>query len=425
MSLINQVLQDLDKRGADPIEDAQLSGEIRPVAALGKRGRSRSFVWALLVIGAVVVAIAAWSRGEQLKHAVTELWIGGRASLPSVASSPAPVTQPQSPQAVQQQVATALMVPVFQLSDELATLPAAAGAASVAANERPAEPSSATPAAAGTQQQSSAPTSTTPKAGQPATQATPKRQPSATPAKATTASRPTVTKVPASKPAVQSQRREEPLEQVMIPAQVPSQIEKQARQLTPYERAELAFRDGVASLRLGRASEAERYFRESITEDRSHAAAQQALVGMLINAGRLDDAEQVLNDSLSANPRQPKQAMLLARLQVERGDLEVAIETLERVSPYAGNDANYLSFMAAVLQRAQRHEQAVAQYRNALALMPRNAVWLMGLGISLRAMGESEQAQQAFASAAAIGTLNTDLQAFVERQQRELQRAVN
>ena len=211
----------------------------------------------------------------------------------------------------------------------------------------------------------------------------------------------------------------------MIPGQVPSQIEKQARQLTPYERAELAFRDGVASLRLGRASDAERHFRDAISEDRSHAAAQQALVGMLINAGRLDDAEQVLNDSISANPRQPKQAMLLARLQVERGDLELAIETLERVSPYAGADANYLSFMAAVLQRAQRHEQAVAQYRNALALMPRNAVWLMGLGISLRAMGEGEQARQAFGSAAAIGTLNADLQAFVERQQRELQRAVN
>ena len=219
---------------------------------------------------------------------------------------------------------------------------------------------------------------------------------------------------------------EEPLEQIVIPADLPaSQIEKQARELTSYELAEIAFRDGVASLRRGRLDEAESQFRLAIDEDRSHAAAEQALIGMLIDAGRLQDAEDVLNESLEVNPRQPTLAMVLARLQVERGDLESAVMTLDRVSSYAGTDANFLSFMAAVLQRAKRHEEAVVQYRNALALMPRNPVWLMGLGISLRELGESERAQEAFASAAAIGTLNPDLQAFVRQQQRELQNAVN
>ena len=218
----------------------------------------------------------------------------------------------------------------------------------------------------------------------------------------------------------------EALERIEIPADVPArQIEKQARELTSYERAEIAFRDGVASLRRGRLKEAESQFRLAIEEDRSHAAAQQALIGMLVDARRFAEAEEVLDESLGINPRQPKLAMLLARLQVERGDLDTAVRTLDRVSSYAGTDANFLSFMAAVLQRAQRHDDAVDQYRNALAVMPNNPVWLMGLGISLRTLGEREQAQQAFAAAAAIGTLNPDLQAFVERQQRELRNAVN
>ncbi|UCD69112.1 MAG: tetratricopeptide repeat protein [Betaproteobacteria bacterium] len=220
--------------------------------------------------------------------------------------------------------------------------------------------------------------------------------------------------------------QEEPLEQIVISADLPvSQLEKRAHELTAYERAEVAFRGGVDSLRRGRLGEAESQFRLAMNEGRSHAAAQQALIGMLIDAGRLQDAEFVLNQSLELNPRQPTLAMVLARLRVERGDLETAVKTLDRVSVYAGTDANFLSFMAAVLQRAQRHEEAVVRYRNALALMPGNPVWLMGLGISLRELGESEQALQAFAAAAAMGTLNPDLQAFVERRQRELQHAVN
>jgi MSHA biogenesis protein MshN len=202
-----------------------------------------------------------------------------------------------------------------------------------------------------------------------------------------------------------------------------SPIEKQARQLTPYERAENEFRKGVASLRQGRMSGAEEYFRSAIEEDRSHVAARQALIGILIDAGRNGDAEAVLSEALSLNPRQPREAMVLARLQVERGDLQAAIVTLEGVSAYAGADAGYFSFLAAVFQRASLHEEAAKQYRNALALMPRNAIWMMGLGISLKALGDRDGAKDAFGRAAATGTLSPELQAFVVQQYTALELA--
>jgi len=85
----------------------------------------------------------------------------------------------------------------------------------------------------------------------------------------------------------------------------------------------------------------------------------------------------------------------------------------------------YLSFLGAVLQRAERHEEAVTQYRSALAFMPRNAIWLMGLGISLRALGSDGEALQAFDEAASIGTLAPGLQTYVEQQRLQLARAAN
>ena len=107
-------------------------------------------------------------------------------------------------------------------------------------------------------------------------------------------------------------------------------------------------------------------------------------------------------------------------MQVKRGDLQAAIRSLESVSAYAGSDAGYFSFLAAVFRRASRHKEAAVQYRNALALMPRNAIWLMGLGISLRALGEIDGAKDAFKSAATTGTLSLQLQAFVVQRFTEL-----
>jgi MSHA biogenesis protein MshN len=430
MSLINRVLKDLDERGAEPSPDSPHSDEIRPVATQNSNKRRTTVMWLLVVCGAVAVTLAVWPGADVFKDFPAGLW-AGRKSSPPVTTAAIPYPQSQRPEPVQARVEAALMVPVFQLSGELTMLPTTASRTSAASSnvklaavkkagvEKAAKPASKTttdkgPAQAATSNPTAAPRKKA-QAAKPVQKSSPKKQSAA---KTSAAAQDEVAITAASK--------EEPLEQIVIPADLPaSQIEKQARDLTSYELAEIAFREGVASLRRGRLDEAESQFRLAIDEDRSHAAAQQALIGMLIDAGRLQDAEDVLNESLDVNPRQPTLAMVLARLQVERGDLETAVITLDRVSSYAGTDANFLSFMAAVLQRAQRHEEAVVQYRNALALMPRNPVWLMGLGISLRELGESEQARQAFASAAAIGTLNPDLQAFVQRQQRELQNAVN
>lgn len=437
MSLINRVLQDLEKRRDGPLDAAEMPDQVRPVTAPTAGKWRRPAIWLVALGGAVAVSFVLWSGSAQFRETVTGIWTGPAELASSVATDTAPAKQPDSPTTVQARVEAALMIPVFQLSDELSALPA------VAAQREP-SPAKSTPTAPKktTAQQAKTPrvaksnrndvavTIPNPSPNRkPAANTTTKEKSGQKPPKSgelNVASISASPSKPANTPAHRKSAGAEPLEQVVIPADLPLQsVEKQARQLTAFERAENAFRQGVASLRGGRMVEAETHFRAAIREDRSHNAAQQALVGILIDAGRLDDAEEVLADSLSANPRQPNQAMVLARLQVERGDLESAIRTLQDIKAYVGTDARYLSFMAAVLQRAKRHEEAVAHYRSALTLMPRNAVWLMGLGISLRALGENEQARQAFAGAAATGTLNSNLQAFVEQQQRQLARAVN
>ena len=128
----------------------------------------------------------------------------------------------------------------------------------------------------------------------------------------------------------------------------------------------------------------------------------------------------MLREALAVNPRQPRHAMLLARLELDRGDAAAAVSTLEAVRPYVGADAEYHAFLAAALQRQDRHAEAAAHYRNALALSPGNPVWLMGLGISLRALEQYADARDAFLRAAEPRVLNAELQRFVESQYQEL-----
>jgi MSHA biogenesis protein MshN len=112
--------------------------------------------------------------------------------------------------------------------------------------------------------------------------------------------------------------------------------------------------------------------------------------------------------------------MMLARLQVERGAVAEATATLEKALPYANSQADYQAFLAALLQRQNRNDEAIAHYQIALQLAPNNGIWLMGYGISLQAMQRNADAKVTFQRALDTQTLSPDLRAFVQQKLKGL-----
>ncbi|PQO98244.1 hypothetical protein C5614_12880 [Massilia phosphatilytica] len=194
----------------------------------------------------------------------------------------------------------------------------------------------------------------------------------------------------------------------------------QGREVTGAQRAEGEYRRALASLQEGRMTETVAALEQALKYDPAHEAARQTLVGLLIEANRNDEAMRQLQLGLTLDPRQPAMAMLLARLQIERGGN--GIDTLTRTLPYAGNDADYHAFLAAALARQQRHREAAEQYHQAVRAVPSNGVWWMGLGISLQAEKRNGEALDAFQRARASGGLSQELQGFVERRIQQLGR---
>jgi MSHA biogenesis protein MshN len=195
---------------------------------------------------------------------------------------------------------------------------------------------------------------------------------------------------------------------------------EQGKEESPSQKAESSYRRALASLQDGYVSDAIASLDDALEANPKHDAARQTVVSLLIENGRVDEAMRQLQLGLTLDPRQPSMAMLLARLQIERG--ATGIETLVRTLPYAGSDAQYHAFLAGALQRQQRHREAAEQYQAALQRSPRNGVWWMGLGISLQAEKREAEALDAFRKAKGAGTLTPELVNFVDRKIQQLGR---
>jgi MSHA biogenesis protein MshN len=185
--------------------------------------------------------------------------------------------------------------------------------------------------------------------------------------------------------------------------------------------AEAEYRAATALLQQGRVTEAIAALERAVATDPQHQPARQTLIGLLVEAGRNDQAMRHLRDSLAMDAAQPELAMLQARLMMDGGDLRSAIVTLYRSAPSAAAKPEYQAFLAELLRRDKRYKQAAERYSAALRTNPQNAVWWMGLGISLQADQRPREAHEAYLRARQTGTLSPELTGFVE--QRMLQTA--
>ena len=204
----------------------------------------------------------------------------------------------------------------------------------------------------------------------------------------------------------------------MPPAENPAV--RQLKQISPQQRIENEFGKANLAVQEGRIKDALAGYEEVLRLDPHHHAARRALVGVLVSLKHNGEAESLLQDGLKLDPHEASFAMLLARLQVDRDAVPLALETLQTTLPYAEGRADYQAFVAALLQRQSRHDEAVAHYQAALKLAPNNGIWLMGMGISLQALHRDEDARAAYQRALASNSLSAQLQAFVQQKLKEL-----
>ena len=374
MSVINQVLQDLEKRRASGAERAGISKYVR---ALPREGRALPMWW---IAGGVAAAIMVAGAGA---------WYLQRARPPAQTVVPAaPV-----PLEISAQMPPLVIAREEPRADPRAVPPEPIPTSALVAARPAVEPAPAL--------REPEPRRTLKPADE--------SPPLAAPEPPRAAAR-------APRPVAAGEGGEKPLAAVAAP-----HIDKRVPQPTATQLAETDYRDGTTLLHQGRIAEAHEKYRSALYHVPGHASARQGLFGLLLDAKRMAEAEQVLREGLAVNIAQPRFAMALARMQVDRGDTAGALETLHKSASSALGSADYIAFFAALLQRQSRHAEAVDHYLTALSLVPGSAIWSMGLGISLQALNRTQEARDSFRRALAANALSPALQAFVDQRLKQLQ----
>lgn len=404
MSVINQVLNQLEQRGAHTALEQRTM-----VRAVPHSQRRLAMAVPLLVLGlALVAGIAVWqwmqARKPVLSLAEGPQIVGSIATQPQPAAVaiPAPVSAvPAAPPAIASEVPLAeVLPPVARAIIESSSLPSVP-------RQDSGRRATTKPLALSTVEGSGQAASTG--SGQAL------RDGKNSPAPSGGEGRPVKAAPRSAKP--QSMQAAPPNAQAA--AQPPVEVSPM-KQVSPAQHAEAEFRKAVALMQQGHIADAMAGYEAVLRLDAGHDAARQALVALLLESKRGAYAERVLQDGLKNKPEHTGFAMLLARLQVERSAVDQAAATLEKSLPYANAQADYQAFYAALLQRQNRHKEAIAYYQVALQLAPDNGIWLMGYGISLQAMQRADDARDAFRRALESKTLNPELQAFVQQKLKGL-----
>jgi MSHA biogenesis protein MshN len=201
---------------------------------------------------------------------------------------------------------------------------------------------------------------------------------------------------------------------------VPPRIAKREHDRTPAERAEHQFRLAAQALERGRVADAEEALAVALQEDHSHQAARQTLIALYIEQGRIEEARRELMEGLSVNPSYAPFAVALARIHVDRHEYEEALKVLEQAGEAGRGSPDFESLHGAILQRLGRNREAADAYRLALASVPQSGASWVGLGISLEAMGNLPEAAEAYRRGVASGTLTQEVRAYAEQRVRQL-----
>jgi MSHA biogenesis protein MshN len=189
---------------------------------------------------------------------------------------------------------------------------------------------------------------------------------------------------------------------------------------TPEQRADNLYREALPWVQQGRWVEAQNALKLSLESNPNQHEARQLLARVYADSDQLAEAKALLVEGMTRTPQRLEFAMALAQTQLQSNDLNAAVQTLQQVQPVAADKADFYAFLAALMQRQGRHEEAKQHYLTALRQVPDNANWLVGLGISLQAQQIKLGAVQAYQRAIDLG-LPPTLVEFAQKRLRQLE----
>ncbi|MFQ2518920.1 tetratricopeptide repeat protein [Aeromonas caviae] len=176
-------------------------------------------------------------------------------------------------------------------------------------------------------------------------------------------------------------------------------------ELSDAELATLAERKATTAMAKGRMQEAQDGYYEVLAHDPHNQGAREQLAGLLYGAGRLTEAAQVLEEGLRLDPAQADLRLLLARVAISGGDRQKALDWLTGYQPDIASNLDYYATWAGLAQELGQPVQASEMYVRLLRQQPDQGRWWLGLGVAEDGQGHRQRALDAYRNAQLHGNL--------------------
>lgn len=160
--------------------------------------------------------------------------------------------------------------------------------------------------------------------------------------------------------------------------------------------------------------EAATELRKIIIQHPSFNLARQTLAELHMRHNELAIADEVISKGLQQQPEYIPFIEIKARILIQQNKLKPAIKLLNEITPNINDHPEYYAMLAMLYQRAGDPARSEGLYKQLLTLYPEKAPWWVGLGIALDAKGKHQQAIMAFRHANQSGDLSFQLKDFVE-----------
>ena len=207
------------------------------------------------------------------------------------------------------------------------------------------------------------------------------------------------------------------------PAIAPAQLAITEVKLTRSQLAQKQIANAVASEQKGQIKQAIVYYVEALVLDSSQHQARKQLAALYYGQGALAQAADVLAQGIVLYPKEWDFSLLLARVQQFAGMNSEALASLDIIPDSSELAREKWIHQSDIAQQLGRFELAEHAYRRLSQQEPKQGKWWMGLGFSLDSQGHYQAAVTAYKTALSLSGLSVEAVTYIDNRLAQLNQA--
>tara|TARA_R110000737_G_scaffold317150_2_gene327680 strand:- start:3553 stop:4746 length:1194 start_codon:yes stop_codon:yes gene_type:complete len=219
-------------------------------------------------------------------------------------------------------------------------------------------------------------------------------------------------------PAVEVSKKAPEPKPLNVTVQAKSSLTISRTQLSPQALAANKITEAEQAMERNDISKAEALFEEVLLVMPEHETARKQLAALWYGKRSYQDAVNLLSQGIALAPQAEEMRIMSARIYYEQGQARQAYDILNPVKHSTSTELQAL--LANASAELNEHANAIIAYRKLINLEPSMGRWWLGLAVSLDSLGKFLPARDAYKQAIARNNLSSSATQFARQRLIEL-----